>query len=91
MLARSREQRKSLRRFTRRAATLNFDGGTRSVPCVIWDISDGGARLAVGLPLADLPHQFTLNIFADGSVQRNCEMVWIDKRFVGVKFTGLRP
>ena len=91
MLARSREHRKSLRRFTRRAATISFDGGAGSVACVIWDISDGGARLTVGLPMADLPHQFTLNIFPDGSVQRNCEMVWVDKRFVGVKFNGLRP
>jgi hypothetical protein len=62
MLARSREQRKSLRRFTRRAATISFDGGTRSVACVIWD------RLAVALPTAELPHQFTLNIFEDGIV-----------------------
>jgi hypothetical protein len=47
--------------------------------------------LAVSVPMADLPQQFTLNIFADGSVQRNCEVVWTDERFVGVKFTGPRP
>jgi hypothetical protein len=62
----------------------------RSVAWVIWDISDGGARSAGGLPLADLPRRFTLNIFAGGSVQRNYEVIWTDKRFVGVKFTGLR-
>jgi hypothetical protein len=46
--------------------------GKAFVPCVIWDISGGGARLAVGHSLADLPH--------------DCEVVWTDARFVGVKF-----
>ena len=84
MLARSREDRNNLRRSTRRAATLSF--GNPSVECVIWDISEGGARLAVALPMADLPRNFTLNLFKDENVQRKCEVVWMDKRFVGVKF-----
>jgi hypothetical protein len=87
MLARSREDRRTVRRFTRRAATLSFGNKIPSVECVIWDISEGGARLAVALPLADLPQHFTLNLFKDESVQRKCEVVWLDKRFVGVKFT----
>jgi hypothetical protein len=91
MLTRSREQRKSVRRFRRRAATVSFGAEKPSVKCVIWDISEGGARLAIALRSADLPHHFTLNLFRDGSVQRNCEVVWTDKRFVGVKFTGLAP
>jgi hypothetical protein len=53
---------------------------------VIWDISNGGARLAVAHPLTDLPTRFTLLLSRDGRVQRSCEIVWIDKRFVGVKF-----
>ena len=91
MLTRSREQRTSIRRFTRRAATVSFGAGKPSVDCVIWDMSEGGARLAVALPSANPPHHFTLNLFRDGSVQRNCEVVWIDKRFAGVKFTGNVP
>ena len=91
MLAQSREERKILRRFTRRAATLTFGDQKPSVDCVIWDISEGGARLAVALPLANLPHHFTLNLFRGENVQRNCEVVWMDKRYVGVKFTGHVP
>ena len=91
MLTRSREQRRNLRRFTRRAATLTLGDQKPSVDCVIWDISEGGARLAVGLPMSDLPQQFTLNLFRDESVQRRCEVVWTDRRFVGVKFTALVP
>jgi hypothetical protein len=91
MLARSREDRKAVRRFMRRAATLTFGDQKPSVECVIWDISEGGARLAVALPLADLPQNFTLNLFKDENVQRKCEVVWMDKRFVGVKFTSYLP
>jgi PilZ domain len=91
MLTRSREDRKSSRRFTRRAATVSFGAKGVSVDCVIWDMSEGGARLAVALPLANLPHSFTLNLFRDCAVQRDCEVVWMDKRFVGVKFTGRGP
>jgi hypothetical protein len=91
MLARSREQRKGLRRFTRRAATLTFADQKPSVDCVIWDISGSGARLAVELPLSELPHRFILTDTEIGSVPKHCELLWIDRRFVGVKFTGHVP
>jgi hypothetical protein len=42
VLTRSREQRKNLRRFTRRAATLTLGDQKSSVDCVIWDISEDG-------------------------------------------------
>jgi hypothetical protein len=89
VLSRGHDDRKSVRRPTRRAATVSFGADKPTVPCVIWDISDGGARLAVGHALADLPRQFTLNLFKDGSVKRDCEVVWTDSKFVGVKFTSL--
>jgi hypothetical protein len=85
------EQRKAFRRPARRAATVTFAAEEPPVTCVIWDISDGGARLAVAHPSANLPQHFTLNLFKDGSVRRDCEVVWTDARFVGVKFTSLVP
>jgi hypothetical protein len=88
---RSAEQRMTPRRHTRRAATVSFAAEKPPVSCVIRDISEGGARLAVAHPLATLPHHFTLNLFKDGSVRRDCEVVWTDARFVGVKFTNLVP
>jgi hypothetical protein len=87
MLKRRHDDRSSVRRPARRAATVSFGVEKPSVPCVIWDISDGGARLAVGHPLADIPTHFTLNLLRDGSGSRDCEVVWTDARFVGVKFT----
>jgi hypothetical protein len=87
MLARYREVRKRIRRFTRRAATVSLSTEKAPVECVIWDLSEGGARLAVALPMANLPQHFALNLVRDGSDQRYCEVVWMDKRFAGVKFT----
>lgn len=86
MLLRRQDKRKSLRRPMRRAAEVIFGANAPRVRCVIWDISDGGARLAVAHPLADLPRTFTLLLFKDASVQRNCEVVWTDARYVGVRF-----
>jgi len=62
--------------------------GPREPPlrCVVWDISDSGARLAVARPLMTLPPRFLLQLDKDGRVQRKCEVVWTDASFVGVKF-----
>jgi hypothetical protein len=91
MFARSSEQRRAPRRPARRAATVSFVENGPSVACVIWDISDGGARLAVARPLRDLPRYFTLNLYKDCSVKFDCEVVWIDAKFVGVKFMEPAP
>ena len=69
----------------RRDAQVIFDGHEQLIGCVVHDISNGGARLSFTTPLAALPPTFTLVLFKD-SVQRNCELVWCDRRFVGVKF-----
>jgi hypothetical protein len=86
MLPPRREDRRSLRRLTRRDAEITFSAQASPVRCVIWDMSDGGARLSVAHPLADLPRMFTLALFKDASVRRNCEVVWTDTKYVGVKF-----
>ena len=91
MLTRSREDRKTYRVPARRAATVSFGADTPPVTCVIWDISKAGARLAVARPMPDLPRHFTLNVYKDGSVKWNCEVIWTDARFVGVRFISLVP
>ena len=86
MLPLRQEQRRTSRSPRRRAAQVIFGDSETPVPCVIWDLSDGGARLAIARSLADLPRIFTLSFFGDASLQRTCEVVWTDTRFVGVKF-----
>ena len=85
MLARSRESRKSVRRWMRRDAQVVFEGQEQLIGCVVHDISNGGARLSFTAPLAVIPRTFTLVLFKD-SVQRDCELVWRVRRVVGVKF-----
>jgi hypothetical protein len=87
----SHDQRTTFRRPARRAAKISFGSGEPWMNCRIWDISEAGARLAVTLSLANLPHRFTLSLFKNESVMRDCEVVWTDKRFVAVKFTGRSP
>jgi len=87
MLARSRESRKSVRRWMRRDAQVIFEGHEKPIRCVVHDMSNCGARLSFTVPLAVLPRTFTLVLFKD-SVQRDCELVWNDRRVAGIKFTS---
>ncbi len=88
MFSRPEEQRKYLRHPMHRAAVVLSGTQEQRVRCRILDMSDGGARLAVSHPIANLPRTFTLMLFKDASVQRDCEVVWTDSRYVGVKFTS---
>jgi PilZ domain len=85
---RGRESRKSQRRWTRRSAEAVFGANKKSIPCAIIDISSGGARLGIAHPSAILPRTFTLVLFEDGSLQRDCEVMWTDGRQAGVKFVS---
>jgi hypothetical protein len=87
MLARSRESRKSMRRWMRRDAEVILEPHKLPIRCVVHDLSNGGARLSFTAPLPDLPRSITLVLFKD-SVQRDCELVWTDGYFVGVKFVS---
>jgi hypothetical protein len=69
----------------RRDAQALFEACGRPISCIIHDLSNGGARLGFTEPVSGVPRTFTLVLFKD-SVQRECEMVWTDGHFVGVKF-----
>jgi hypothetical protein len=86
MLASHQDKRKARRRRMRRAAEVFFGAAELPMACVIWDISAGGARLAVAHPTMHLPRRFTLSIGKVGPERRKCEVVWTDARFVGVRF-----
>ena len=86
MLAPKRDYRKHRRQPMRRSAAVVLHAAVNPVHCVIWDMSDGGARLAIAHPMSELPSMFSLLLTKDGGVRRNCAVVWTDDRFVGVKF-----
>lgn len=70
----------------RRAAELAAGGKSDRIRCRILDMSDGGARLAISAPVPVLPRTFTLVLFKDATLQRDCELVWTDGRYIGVRF-----
>jgi hypothetical protein len=56
--------------------------------CIVMDISDCGARLAVESG-GDIPDHFTLLLSAEGRASRRCQVMWRAGRQMGVKFVPL--
>jgi hypothetical protein len=69
-----------------RAAEIIVGENAQPIRCRISDMSESGARLALASPVANVPHTFTLVLFKDASVRRDCELVWADRRYIGIKF-----
>ena len=84
MPVRHQDKRKATRRPMRRTAEVLRGPNEPPILCVIWDMSEGGACLAVARPLLNLPPSFTLLL--EDRVERKCEVVWTDARHIGVKF-----
>jgi hypothetical protein len=80
-----REQRKAKRTHRRQAAWVVLDGGVAKIPCVLWDISEGGARIAAAHGGA-LPAVFGLFLNKDGKSRRFCQVVWRRGTQLGVRF-----
>jgi PilZ domain len=88
MLRKGPKGRKTPRRWTHRAAEIILGADEQPVPCLIIDLSNGGARLEFSRPMAPSNPAFTLALFKDRSIQRDCRVVWTDSRYVGVKFVS---
>lgn len=79
----AREKRRRRRVKTRRAAWLNIDGGAQPIRCVLWDVSEDGARLAPA-QAGKLPDVFTLIL--DKTTAHRCRVMWRKGAQVGVRF-----
>lgn len=80
-----RDQRRAKRTPRRNAAWIGLAGGGTHIPCVLWDISEDGARLAAPRTSV-LPSAFKLLLTKDGSSQRLCRVVWRNDKQLGVQF-----
>ena len=78
-----REKRRRRRVKTRRAAWINIDGNAKPVRCVLWDVSEDGARLAPA-QAGKLPDVFTLVL--DKTTAHRCRVMWRKGAQVGVRF-----
>ena len=86
MFVRQDERRKEVRRLIQQVAALDVGDDRPRVPCMLWDVSAGGARLAPQqCAPGELPDKFFL-LLAGGSVRRACQVKWRDERFAGVQF-----
>jgi hypothetical protein len=77
------------RQFGRRQTCLHgmiVARGRPREPCVMRNISSGGALLEVGRPFL-LPHRFRLHIEVNG-LDVECEIAHRDENVVGVRFIG---
>jgi len=81
------EKRRSKRRQIGQRAWVDFGPGSRVHPCLVKDMSDTGARLAL-IFQGSAPEEFVLHFSPDGSVGRRCQIRWQRGKEVGVKFTA---
>lgn len=79
-----KEKRKSVRRPIRYTAWVALDGGVLH-NCVMFDVSDSGARIDID-DSNKIPDKFTLLLVSNGSARRNCHVVWRNPHQVGVTF-----
>jgi hypothetical protein len=82
-----RELRRAKRTRRRNAAWIGLGNGGTRIPCVLWDISESGARLAAPR-CKGLPGAFNLLLTKDGSARRRCRVVWRNDRQLGVEFVA---
>jgi len=81
------EKRRAKRRQIGKRVWVDFGPGSRVQPCVLKDMSDGGARLVL-LVREPAPYEFTLQFAPDGSVGRRCQLRWQRGSDIGVKFVA---
>ena len=80
------ERRLSPRRNTRIEATIAFDGGRATRPCIVRNISETGAKLEVASVLG-IPNTFDLLI--PGHRPHPCRVVWRALKEMGVAYTAV--
>lgn len=80
-----REHRRAKRTLKRQAAWISHGVGRSDVPCVLWDISETGARLSAARSNF-LPNGFKLLLTKDRRAQRHCRVVWRNDGQLGVQF-----
>jgi hypothetical protein len=85
-LFRSRlERRKHPRHAIIETAWMRMDREPYPFVCVIWDVSEGGARVAVA-NLDAVPNEFTLLLERDATCGTRCRVAWRTDEHIGLEF-----
>lgn len=83
----STDQRIGARSRMLKGGVIAFSGRHATIPCVVRDISDGGARLQVAQGAA-VPDTFELIVELDG-LEVPCQIAWRKSNEVGVSFLAV--
>jgi PilZ domain-containing protein len=84
-----KDKRKSRRQPMRYSAWIALSAEERH-GCVLFDVSDSGARIELQ-DSSILPEHFLLLLSANGAARRYCNIVWREPNQVGVKFEAALP
>ena len=79
------EQRRHTRHKVVTTAWLRLKDDTIPFVCVLWDVSEGGARLTVPSK-ATIPDEFTLMLARDAPSGTSCRVVWRLREQIGIQF-----
>jgi hypothetical protein len=82
------EQRQSERNSANTAAVIRLENGDRTIPCLVSNLSEGGAKLVVGEP-EQLPSEFILFLRPNSPVGRRCKVIWRIGDKIGVRFDSV--
>jgi len=81
------ERRKSGRRGVIHTAWVRTASDPLPAVGVLWDVSDGGARLSVAQPEA-LPGTVTITLKRDDTVGTVCRIAWRNQDQIGIEFVS---
>jgi len=81
------ERRKSERHQVIQTAWMRTKHDPLPSVCVLWDVSEDGARLAVARPEA-VPDDVTIALDRDDKVGTACRVVWRSREQIGLQFTA---
>jgi hypothetical protein len=73
------------RKKSRVPAWISCGEGATPIPCVLWDVSDGGARITAAHSNI-LPDAFVLILNRATHAHRFCQVVWRRQPHLGIKF-----
>ena len=81
---RVQNRRTNSRKRVMKGATIAYSNGKLTLPCVVRDFSQTGARLQIH-PEQRVPNSFDLIVELDG-IEVSCQLVWKKGEFAAVKF-----
>jgi hypothetical protein len=73
------------RKKTRVPAWISYGESSTPIPCVLWDVSEGGARITAAHSNI-LPDAFVLILNRRTNAHRFCQVVWRRSPHLGIKF-----